>query len=65
MIRIKRVYCEPSSRDGVRIFVDGVWPRGISKERARVVEWRKDLAPTTSLRTWFGHEPAKWTEFRR
>ena len=65
MIRIKRVYCEPSSRDGVRILVDGVWPRGISKERARVVEWRKDLAPTTSLRTWFGHEPAKWTEFRR
>ena len=59
------MYREPSSRDGVRILVDRVWPRGISKERARVVEWRKDLAPTTSLRKWFGHEPAKWTEFRR
>ena len=65
MIRIKRVYSEPSARDGVRILVDRVWPRGITKERARVVEWRKDLAPTTSLRTWFGHEPARWTEFRR
>ena len=65
MIRIKRVYREPSARDGVRILVDRVWPRGTSKERARVVEWRKDLAPSTSLRKWFGHEPAKWTEFRR
>ena len=65
MIRTKRVYSEPSLRDGVRILVDRVWPRGISKERARVVEWRKDLAPTTSLRKWFGHESARWTEFRR
>lgn len=65
MIRIKRVYGEPSARDGLRILVDRVWPRGISKERARIVGWRKDLAPTTSLRKWFGHEPAKWTEFRR
>ena len=65
MIRIKRVYREPSSRDGVRILIDRVWPRGISKERARVVEWRKDLAPTTSLRKWFGHDPAKWTQFRK
>ena len=65
MIRIKRVYREPSSREGVRILVDRVWPRGISKERARVVEWRKDLAPTTSLRKWFGHESARWNEFRR
>ena len=65
MIRIKRAYCEPSLRDGVRILVDRVWPRGISKERARIVEWRKDLAPTTSLRKWFGHEATRWTEFRR
>jgi uncharacterized protein YeaO (DUF488 family) len=65
MIRTKRVYSEPRLRDGVRILVDRVWPRGISKERARIVEWRKDLAPTTSLRKWFGHEPAKWIEFRR
>ena len=65
MIRIKRVYSEPNHRDGVRILVDRVWPRGISKERARVVEWRKDLAPTTTLRKWFGHEPARWIEFRK
>ncbi|MBX3329737.1 MAG: DUF488 family protein [Nitrospira sp.] len=65
MIRIKRAYSEPSLRDGVRILVDRVWPRGISKERARIVEWRKDLAPSTSLRKWFGHEPGRWTEFRR
>ena len=65
MIRIKRVYSEPSPRDGVRILVDRVWPRGISKERARIAEWRKDLAPSTSLRKWFGHEPARWIEFRR
>ena len=65
MIRIKRVYSETSARDGVRILVDRVWPRGISKERARIVQWRKDLAPTTPLRKWFGHEPARWSEFRR
>jgi uncharacterized protein YeaO (DUF488 family) len=65
MIRIKRVYSEPSRRDGVRILVDRVWPRGISKDRAHIVEWRKDLAPSTSLRRWFGHEPARWIEFRR
>ena len=49
----------------MRILVDRVWPRGISKHRAHVVEWRKDLAPSTSLRRWFGHEPARWMEFRR
>lgn len=65
MIRTKRVYSEPSRRDGLRILVDRVWPRGISKDRAHIVEWRKDLAPTTSLRRWFGHEPARWIEFRR
>jgi uncharacterized protein YeaO (DUF488 family) len=65
MIRTKRVYNEPSLRDGMRILVDRVWPRGISKERARVVKWRKELAPSTSLRKWFGHKPARWIEFRR
>ncbi|SLM46826.1 conserved protein of unknown function [Nitrospira japonica] len=65
MIRIKRVYSEVGSRDGMRILVDRVWPRGISKDRAHVAEWRKDLAPSTTLRKWFGHEPARWTEFRR
>ncbi len=65
MIRIKRAYSESSLRDGTRILVDRVWPRGITKERARIAEWRKDLAPATSLRKWFGHDPAKWNEFRR
>lgn len=65
MILIKRVYSQSSPRDGTRILVDRVWPRGITKERARIVEWRKDLAPTTSLRKWFGHDAARWTEFRR
>lgn len=65
MIRIKRAYSEPSPRDGARSLMDRVWPRKISKERARIVEWRKDLAATTSLRKWFGHEPARWAEFRR
>ena len=62
MIRIKRVYDEPSARDGMRILVDRVC--GISKERARIVQWRKDLAPSNSLRKWFGHDPAKWAGFR-
>ena len=65
MVQIKRVYDEPSARDGIRILVDRVWPRGISKERARIVEWRKELAPSTALRKWFGHEPDKWPEFRK
>lgn len=65
MIGIKRVYSKPSARDGMRILVDRVWPRGISKQRARIIQWRKDLAPTTSLRKWFGHDPARWIEFRR
>lgn len=65
MIRIKRVYIEPSQRDGIRILIDRMWPRGITKERAHIVEWRKDLAPSTRLRKWFGHDPVKWTEFRQ
>jgi uncharacterized protein YeaO (DUF488 family) len=65
MVRIKRVYSEASPSDGIRILVDGVWPRGIMKKRARIVEWRKDLAPSTSLRKWFGHDPARWKIFRR
>ena len=65
MIRIKRVYREPSSRDGTRILVDRVWPRGISKERASLTAWRKDLAPSSSLRKWFGHDSNKWEGFRK
>ena len=65
MIRIKRVYIEPSPRDGMRILIDRVWPRGVTKEQAHIVEWRKELAPSTPLRKWFGHDPAKWIEFRK
>lgn len=64
MIRIKRVYEKPSGRDGIRILVDRVWPRGRTKEQARLDAWRKELAPSTALRTWFGHDPAKWMEFQ-
>jgi uncharacterized protein YeaO (DUF488 family) len=65
MIRTKRVYSRPSAGDGTRILVDRVWPRGVSKERAHIGAWRKELAPSTQLRKWFGHDPAKWIEFRK
>jgi uncharacterized protein YeaO (DUF488 family) len=65
MVFTKRAYSTSSPRDGTRILVDRVWPRGITKARARIVEWRKDLAPSTELRQWFGHDPARWSEFRR
>jgi uncharacterized protein YeaO (DUF488 family) len=64
MIHTKRVYNAPSRRDGIRILVDRVWPRGVSKKRARIDAWRKELAPSTPLRKWFGHDPAKWARFR-
>lgn len=65
MIRIKRVYGQPNRSDGVRILVDRIWPRGLSKEKARIDEWRWDLAPTAALRKWFHHDPRKWDEFQR
>ena len=64
-IRIKRVYDEVAPGDGIRILVDRLWPRGLSKERARIDFWDKELAPSTELRHWFGHDPAKWGEFRK
>lgn len=64
MIRVKRVYEKPEGSDGVRILVDRLWPRGIEKRKARIDEWRKDLAPTNVLREWFGHDPARWEEFQ-
>ena len=64
-IRVRRVYDEPGPGDGARILVDRVWPRGVSKADARLDEWAKDLAPSTELRTWYGHDPAKYDEFRR
>ena len=63
-IRIKRVYEEPDGEDGTRILVDRLWPRGLTKEKAKVDLWLKDVAPSTELRKWFAHDPARWTEFR-
>jgi uncharacterized protein YeaO (DUF488 family) len=64
MIRLKRVYDQPSRMDGTRILVDRLWPRGLTKERAAVTLWLKDVAPSTELRKWFGHDPAKWKQFQ-
>jgi uncharacterized protein YeaO (DUF488 family) len=64
-IRIKRVYDPPSAGDGTRILVDRLWPRGLRKESARLTLWLKDVAPTPALRTWFGHDPARFIEFSR
>lgn len=65
MIRLKRAYDPPAPEDGERILVERLWPRGISKERAAINLWMKEIAPSTELRKWFGHDPAKWEEFRR
>ena len=65
MILLKRAYEEPSSGDGLRVLVERLWPRGLSKKKAALDLWLKDLAPSTELRQWFGHDPAKWKEFRR
>ena len=64
MLRIKRIYAAPSPDDGQRVLVDRLWPRGASKERADLTEWYKDIAPSTGLREWFGHDPANWQEFQ-
>lgn len=65
MIRLKRVYDEPSAKDGTRILVDRLWPRGLTKERAAVDLWLRDVAPSTELRRWFHHDPARWAQFER
>ena len=64
-IRLKRVYEPPSKEDGVRILVERLWPRGLSKEKAAIDQWTKEIAPSPELRKWFGHDPARWEEFRR
>jgi uncharacterized protein YeaO (DUF488 family) len=64
-IRIKRVYEEPEEADGRRILVDRLWARGLSKEKAKVDMWIKEIAPSTDLRRWYGHDPDKWAEFKR
>ena len=64
-IRVRRVYDAPSPADGARVLVDRVWPRGLRKDAAHLDEWAKDAAPSTELRKWYGHDPAKFGEFRR
>ena len=64
-IRVRRVYDDPSPADGLRVLVDRVWPRGMSKNAAHLDEWIKDAAPSTSLRRWYGHRPERFIEFRR
>src|SRR5580704_2139628 len=63
-VAIKRVYEEPKDTDGTRILVDRLWPRGLTKEKARVDLWLKEIAPSNDLRKWFAHDPAKWPEFK-
>src|SRR5262245_5326653 len=64
MIRIARVYAPPGKRDGWRVLVDRLWPRGLTKQAAQVDEWMKEIAPSNELRKWFGHKPERWTEFQ-
>jgi uncharacterized protein YeaO (DUF488 family) len=64
-IKLKRAYDPPSKDDGTRILVDRLWPRGISKQKAALDRWMKEIAPSTELRKWFAHDPKRWTEFRR
>lgn len=62
-IKLKRAYDPPSRDDGARVLVDRIWPRGLTKEKIKIVAWLRDLGPSTALRKWFGHDPAKWPEF--
>ncbi len=64
-VKLKRAYEPPSPEDGTRILVDRLWPRGLSKQKAALDCWMKDIAPSTELRKWFGHDPARWDEFQR
>src|SRR5437660_954433 len=65
MIQLKRAYESPTPADGLRILVERLWPRGVSKQKARIDLWLKDLAPSTELRQWYGHDPARWPRFRQ
>src|SRR5262249_53910661 len=64
-IRVKRIYDPPDRNDGARVLVDGLWPRGVRKEEAKLTLWLKDIAPSVDLRRWFGHDPARFAEFSR
>ncbi|MDP4265441.1 MAG: DUF488 family protein [Bacteroidota bacterium] len=65
VIKIKRVYEKPQKKDGLRILVDRLWPRGMTKEEAGIDKWSKELAPSTDLRNWYGHDPEYWQEFQK
>ena len=64
-IRLRRAYDDPGPDDGYRVLVDRIWPRGVTRDALRVDEWCRGVAPSTGLRRWFGHDPARWEEFRR
>ena len=64
-VRLRRVYEAPEPHDGFRVLVDRLWPRGLTKQEARLDAWMRQVAPSTALRRWYGHETAKWPEFRR
>ena len=64
-VRLKRAYDPPAATDGYRVLIDRLWPRGISRDRAKLDGWEKELAPSTELRQWFGHDPTRFEEFRR
>ena len=64
-VRLKRAYDDVAAADGYRVLIDRIWPRGVSRDRARLDEWARELAPSSELRRWFGHEPAKFEEFAR
>ena len=64
-VKLKRAYDPPAPSDGTRVLVDRLWPRGVRKANAAIDQWNKTIAPSPGLRTWFGHDPARWQEFRR
>ena len=64
-VHLKRAYEPPAMSDGYRVLIDRLWPRGVTREKARLDEWARELAPSSELRRWFGHDPARFSEFRR
>ncbi|HEX5413603.1 MAG TPA: DUF488 family protein [Terriglobia bacterium] len=64
-VNISRAYDKPGAREGIRILVDGLWPRGVSKADLKISAWEKSIAPSKELRSWYGHDPEKWPEFRK
>jgi uncharacterized protein YeaO (DUF488 family) len=65
MVKLKRIYATPDSMDGYRVLVDRLWPRGVSKEKAHIELWMKEIGPSDRLRKWFGHDPKRWVEFQK